>query len=230
MLRVCAADTGGRTLNVFAKLRKSDAATIAKVLEGAIALVALLLYATVRIQAMPVYQKVSQVPQLPVAIVFGAGIGTQVLADRVQVAASLYKLGKISKILMTGDNSQLSYDEPNAMKTLAVRAGIPAKDIVCDYAGFRTYDSLYRARNIFDVHYAALVTQGFHLPRAMFIARQLGLTVVGIDASLHSYGFDQCWFELREVAAIETAWVDVLIHRRPKFLGKREPIFAAPEA
>jgi SanA protein len=211
------------------KLGGARAAKLAKVFTGFLVLLGLAGYLTVRIQATPVYTVVSQVPELPIAIVFGAGIDSQVLQDRVQTAISLYKSGKISKILMTGDNAHTNYDEPNAMKLLAVKAGIPVRDVVCDYAGFRTYDSLYRARDIFGVRQATLVTQGFHLPRAMFVARQLGLTVVGIDASLHSYGFDQCWLELREIAAIQTAWFDLLSHRKPKFLGKKEPIFAEPD-
>jgi SanA protein len=167
------------------------------------------------------------VPNMPVAIVFGAGIGTPILADRVATAISLYKNGKISKILMTGDNGHLNYDEPYAMKSLAVAAGVPAKDVVCDYAGFRTYDSLYRAHDIFDVQKAVLVTQKFHLPRAIFIAKHLGLSVIGMDASLRSYGFEQCWYELREILASEYAWLDVITQRKPKFLGKKESLFAS---
>jgi SanA protein len=142
----------------------------------------------------------------------------------------LYKCGKVQKLLMTGDNSQLNYDEPEAMKAAAVAAGVPARDVVCDYAGFRTYDSLYRARDVFDVHQAVLVTQAYHLPRAIFLARRLGLTVVGMDAALRDYGASQSWFNLRELAAVETAWLDVLTHRKPKFLGKKEPLFVSREA
>jgi SanA protein len=183
-------------------------------------------YCDVRSQAGPIYYKIADVPKMPVAIVFGAGIGTSVLKDRVQTAVSLYKSGKVQKILMTGDNSHLDYDEPEAMKALAVGAGIPKIDIACDYAGFRTYDSLYRARHIFDVHQAVLITQAFHLPRAMFIAKHLGLSSVGVDASLRSYGLDQYWYELREVFATECAWLDVFLQRKPKFLGKKESLDA----
>lgn len=184
------------------------------------------IYLKVRREAFPLYQAVNQVPQMPVAIVFGAGVGTVVLSDRVQTAVSLYKSGKVKKILMTGDNGHAEYDEPRAMRLLAMASGIPSQDITCDYAGFRTYDSLYRALNVFDVRNAILVSQAFHLPRAMYIARELGLSVVGIDASRHSYGIEQCFYELREIAAIETAWLDLLIQRKPRFLGKKEPIFS----
>lgn len=182
-------------------------------------------YFVVRDQSDSIYISVQDVPPEPVAIVFGAGIGTPVLSDRVATAVKLYNSGKVKKILMTGDNGHANYDEPNAMKALAIVAGVPARDIVCDYAGFRTYDSLYRARDIFDVHQAILVTQGFHLPRAIFIAKSLGMSVIGIDASLHSYGGEETLYELREIVASECAWLDVSMHKRPRFLGKKESVF-----
>lgn len=184
------------------------------------------IYFDVQRQANPVYQSIKEVPETPAAIVFGAGIGTAVLADRVHTAVSLYKSGKVRKLLMTGDNGHTDYDEPQAMKSLAVAAGVPGENIACDYAGFRTYDSLYRARDIFNVQQAVLVTQAFHLPRAMFIAKHLGLSVVGIDAARRSYGLEECWYQLREVAATESAWLDVMMQRKPRFLGKKEPLFA----
>lgn len=184
-------------------------------------------YFTVHNQANFICENINNVPNMPVAIVLGAGIGTPILIDRVATAVSLYKNGKICKILMTGDNGHIDYDEPNAMKSMAIAAGVPKDDIVCDYAGFRTYDSLYRARDIFDVRKAVLVTQRFHLPRAIFIAKHLGLSVVGMDAALRSYGFEQYIYELREILACEYAWLDVITQRKPKFLGKKEPLFAS---
>jgi SanA protein len=186
------------------------------------------IYFTVHNQFHSIYESVDDVPRMPVAIVFGAGVGTPVLADRVATAVSLYRNGKISKILMTGD-SHPDYDEPRAMRSMAVAAGVPKKDVVCDYAGFRTYDSLYRARDIFSVNKAILVTQNFHLPRAIFIAKHLGLSVIGVDATLHSYGSEQGWYELREILASEFAWLEVFTHHKPKFLGKKEVLFASDE-
>jgi SanA protein len=184
--------------------------------------VGLLIYLDIRKQGVPVYHTIGEVPEAPVAIVFGAGIGSAVLADRVKTAVDLYKSGKVRKILMTGDNSHVDYNEPNAMRSLAVASGVANADIACDCAGFRTYDSLYRARNIFDVTQAVLVTQAFHQPRAIYIAKHLGISVVGIDAARQSYGIEQCFFELREVVATEAAWLDVFTRRKPKFLGKKE--------
>ena len=138
--------------------------------------------------------------------------------------ADLYKAGKVQKLLLTGDNSRDDYDEPAQMRQMALADGVPARDIVVDDAGFRTYDSLYRARDIFGVRTAILVTQRYHLPRALFLGRQLGMEVVGMDATRRSYD-GQAWFNIREVMAVETAWLDIQTHRRPKFLGRREPIF-----
>lgn len=184
-----------------------------------------IIYGQVQRQGQPIYHQVTAVPSAPVAIVFGAGIDNAVVDDRVMTAVDLYKAGKVRKLLMTGDNGRVDYDEPDSMRAMAVAAGVPAGDVVCDYAGFRTYDSLYRARDIFGVQQAVLVTQAYHLPRALFLARQLGISAFGMDAARRSYG-GQRWFDIREVAAVETAWLDVkLMHRKPKYLGKREPLF-----
>ena len=187
-------------------------------------------YFVVRNQSDLIYKNIAAVPFMPVAIVFGAGIGTPILADRVATAVSLYKTGKVHKLLMTGDNGHTNYDEPDAMKALAITAGVPPKDIVCDFAGFRTYDSLYRAHNIFAVQKAILVTQDFHLPRAIFIAKKLGISVVGVNAALRSYGVEEYWYKLREIVASEYAWFDILTQRKPKFLGKKEVLFADDSA
>ncbi len=196
---------------------------------GALVVVGVLgvaIYADVQREGGPIYADIRRVPAMPVGIVFGAGIDNAVVNDRVQTGVALYKAGKVRKLLMTGDNGRVDYDEPDAMKADAVASGVPAQDVVCDYAGFRTYDSLYRARDIFGVHQAVLVTQRYHLPRALFIAHGLGLNAVGADAALRPY-IGQRWFDLREVAAVETAWWDVRVwHRRPKFLGPREPLLA----
>ncbi len=159
-------------------------------------------------------------PVRPVAIVFGA-VGS-ILTDRVLTGVELYKAGKVRTLLMTGDNSRDDYNEPDEMRSIALSQGVPSKDIVCDFAGFRTYDSLYRARDIFGVRSAILVTQGYHLPRALFIARKLGLDVVGVDAAKRRY-VGQGAFNLRELGAIQVAWWQAVVtHPRPKYLGKVE--------
>ncbi len=180
-----------------------------------------LIFANVQGYRRLICSSVAAAPLRPVAIVFGAS--GAILSDRVATGVELYKAGKVRKLLMTGDNGRSDYDEPDEMKQEAFRLGVPAQDIVCDYAGFRTYDSLYRARDIFGVRSAILVTQGYHLPRALFLGRKLGLDVVGVDAARRSY-VGQGAFDLREVAAVEIAWLQANItHPRPKFLGKPEP-------
>jgi SanA protein len=177
-----------------------------------------------------VYSDVAAVPDAPVAIVFGAGIInnkhlSDVLYDRVETAVELYKAGKVKKLLMTGDNSVVSHNEPDAMKRKAVEMGVPADAIACDYAGFRTYDSLYRARHIFGVRRAILVTQRYHLPRALFTAEGLGIAASGMAAEKRPYIY-QDWFNTREVLAVERAWWDVRIaHAQPKYMGKPEKLF-----
>ncbi len=183
--------------------------------------VLLLIYADVQRCRSFICAGVTAAPSRPVAIVFGAA--GDVLQDRVSTGVALYKAGKVQKLLMTGDNHRDGYNEPQTMKEQALAEGVPAQDIVLDYAGFRTYDSVYRAHAIFGVTSALLVTQRYHLPRALFLARHLGIDdAVGVDAAKRSY-VGQWGFDLREIAAVEVAWVQAVILRpRPKFLGHPE--------
>jgi SanA protein len=163
-----------------------------------------------------------------VAIVFGAGIRgdrpTPVLADRVAASVELYKAGKVRKIIMTGDNRFVDYNEPGAMIAYAQELGVPSEDLIPDYAGRRTYDSCYRAREVFGVSQAVLVTQAFHMDRTLFIGDSLGMDVVGYAADRGSYpGYEQWWW-LRELAALAVAWWDVNIARPVPVLGERIPI------
>ncbi len=183
-----------------------------------------LIYADVQRERRLIYASAADAPARPVAIVFGAA--GSILEDRVTTGVELYKAGKVQKLLMTGDNSRNDYNEPEAMREQAIAEGVPASAIVCDYAGFCTYDSLYRARAIFGVTSALLVTQRYHLPRALYIAHHLGMEAVGVDAAKRRY-VGQWSFDLREIAAVEVAWVQATITRpHPKFLGRPEPLFA----
>ena len=189
-----------------------------------------LIVGNVRRAGTPIYPDAAACPTRPVAIVFGAGYSPRglsaMLQDRVQTGVDLYQAGKVRKLLMTGDNGHFGYNEPDVMKGYAVRQGVPAADVVCDYAGFRTYDSLYRARDIFGVRQAILVSQRYHLPRALFVARHLGLTVIGVAADRRVYR-EQTRDNLREVFSVQKAWWDAyLLHPRPAYLGKPEPLLA----
>jgi len=165
-----------------------------------------------------------------VAIVFGAGLWrdgtpTPILRDRIETAAELYFNNRVEKILMSGDNRFVDYNEPGAMKQYAIGLGIPGEDIVLDYAGRRTYDTCYRAKNIFGVDEAILVTQEFHLPRALYICEHLGVRVAGMPADSRVYSFHSSIFwRLREFVATSVALWEVHISKPLPVLGKPEPI------
>lgn len=172
---------------------------------------------------------VEEAPPRSVAIVFGAGIwpGGQlspILKDRVDTGIQLYQQGKVRKLLMTGDNRFLDYNEPQRMYEYAIDCGVPPEDIVRDYAGRRTYDSCYRARSIFRVQDAILVTQGFHLDRALFIARKLGIDAVGVAADRRTYQHIRR-YQVRETLATTLAWWEVFITHPEPVLGEQLPIF-----
>ena len=181
--------------------------------------------------AAPRIVRASDAPERPVAIVFGAGLlrdgtPTPVLRDRVATAAELYFAGKVKKLLMSGDNRFLDYNEPGAMAAYAVSLGVPEEDIVLDYAGRRTYDTCYRARHIFGVQEALLVTQSFHLPRALYLCNSLGVQAVGVNADLRTYlRRSHFIWQLRETPATLVALWEVHISRPEPVLGNPEPIF-----
>jgi SanA protein len=170
-------------------------------------------------------------PVRPVAIVFGAGLRrdgtpTTVLSDRVETAVELYKQGKVSKLLMSGDNRFEYYNEPEAMRQYALQLGMPDEDIVLDYAGRRTYDTCYRAGSIFGVKKAILVTQLFHLPRAIYTCNNLGVESVGVEADRTYYRkLARFVWNVRELPATFTALVEVHLTHPLPVLGEPEPIF-----
>ena len=174
------------------------------------------------------------VPERPVAIVFGAqvyGSGrlSAMLADRVTAAVELYRAGKVQALLLTGDNHLDTYNEPEAMRQYALSLGVPGDAIVLDYAGFRTYDSCYRARDIFRVDEAILVTQDFHLDRALLICNALGIDSVGVAADgMRSEGYSRralLTSEVREFPATALSVLDLIRNKRPTYLGEELPIF-----
>ncbi len=177
-----------------------------------------------------IYRTAADAPEAPVAIVFGAGLnrdGTPmpVLADRVATAVDLYKAGKVRKLLLTGDNRFPEYNEPEAMRQYAISLGVPEADLVSDYAGRRTYDSCYRARYIFQVKKAILVTQEFHLPRAVYLCDQLGIDAVGVIADRRAYRTSSMvQWNLREWAACFFAILETQITHPQPVLGPVEPL------
>jgi len=170
-------------------------------------------------------------PRKRVAVVFGAGLTrdgapTAILQDRVAAAAELYKTGKVEKLLMSGDNRFVDYNEPGAMLAYAVGLGVPEEDVVLDYAGRRTYDTCYRAKEIFGLTDVLLVTQRFHLPRAIFTCTGLGLKSAGVLSDLREYRISsRLYWYMRELPATLMSLVDVWIRHPLPVLGDREPIF-----
>ena len=161
----------------------------------------------------------AEAPALPVAIVFGAGLRrngtpTLVLADRVAVAAELYRLGKVQRLLLTGSTRGLSYDEAGSMAALAVDLGVTVDALWVDPFGDRTMLSCQRARDLFGVTEALLVTQRFHLPRALALCDALGIRSEGVTADLSHYGpRTQRFWELREYPASLVALLEAAFHR-----------------
>ena len=195
----------------------------------AVLLVGLRLWAERRTRER-IYTRIEHVPPRPVAIVLGAGLWadgslTPVLTDRVATAADLYRAGIVRKLLFSGDNRFVDYNEPQAMLEYAVRLGVPEQDIVLDYAGRRTYDSCYRARDIFGVDRAVVVTQRFHAPRALYLCRALGLDAVAIVADRQDYTIRRFAWETREYLALALAWWDLNVRRPVPILGEPLPIF-----
>ncbi|MCL5735701.1 MAG: YdcF family protein [Actinobacteria bacterium] len=168
-------------------------------------------------------------PHAQAAIVLGAlvhadGTPSPMLADRLETAVKLYKAGKVDKLLLSGDHGRTTYDEVNAMLDYVVARGVPDEDVFTDHAGFSTYDTMYRARDVFKVHSAIVVTQGFHLPRAVYTARSLGLEATGVAADIRPYG-NEWRFAIRDWLARAKAFLDLKITRPgPRFLGPVIPI------
>ena len=180
-----------------------------------------------------IYANVPDVPkddQPRVAIVFGAGLErngspTPVLYDRVATAVELYKTGKVNKLLLTGDNRFIDYNEPDVMRQTALQLGLPDAALVLDYAGRRTYDSCYRARDIFGLNRAILVTQAFHLDRALYLCNSLGVDSFGVSADRRAYAASSmAWWSIREAAATVGAWFDLNVTHPLPVLGDRLPI------
>lgn len=169
----------------------------------------------------------ASVPYEPVAIVFGAGAPagrpTPYLARRLDVALDLYRRGKVTVILVTGDNSRPDYDEPTVMRNYLADRGVPTARIVRDFAGFDTWASCVRARKIFGVDRATLVTQDFHLPRALLLCRAAGIDAYGVADTGESVDGEAelVHDDAREVLAGFKAWAQAVIQPEP-VLGKKE--------
>ena len=186
-----------------------------------------------------IFTSVETTPAAPVAMVFGAGITanrtpTAALADRIMGGVLLYRAGVVRHLLMTGDNSRVDYDEVTVMREWAIARGVPAEAITVDYAGFRTYDSCYRAQAIFGIERAVLVTQAYHLPRALYTCQARGIEAVGLAADSipnnrrSAYQYLLPSYQFREqLATTLMLWETHITKPKPRFLGPPEPLDAA---
>ena len=169
-------------------------------------------------------------PEYKVAIVFGAGVNPDgkpqdMLKDRLEATASLYNNGKIDKILVSGDNRYKNYNEPQAMYNYLVNdKQIPAEDVVRDFAGRRTYDTCARANQIWGIKKALLISQGYHLSRALLLCNSLGVKSNGYSATLNDYENDT-FYKIREILAIHKSVIDLYIYPPDYVKGKKETDF-----
>ena len=169
---------------------------------------------------------INKVPGAQVAMILGAAILkngglSPILRERVDRAQTLYETGKVEKILVTGSNSTLEDNEVNPVRIYLLKNNIPGQDIFLDHAGFDTYSSMYRARDIFLADSMIVVSQSFHLPRAIFLARALGIKAYGLEADRGHYLWRNYF---REMFANVKAVFNLIFDREPKYLGEPVPL------
>lgn len=151
------------------------------------------------------------------------GKPSDMLSDRLKRGIELYSEGAAPKILMSGDHGRKAYDEVNTMKQIALSEGIPSEDIFMDHAGFSTYESMYRAKEIFGADKIIIVTQEYHLYRALYIAEKLGIEAYGVGSDYRTYR-GQEYREAREILARCKDFVKVIYKPEPTFLGEKIPV------
>ncbi|HEV8159723.1 MAG TPA: ElyC/SanA/YdcF family protein [Pyrinomonadaceae bacterium] len=187
-----------------------------------------------RLQSQAAGKIQSSITEIPtenpprIAIVFGArvwenGEPSHALYDRVITAVELYRAGRVKKILMSGDNRSENYDEPTAMRATAVKLGVPASDVALDFAGRRTYDTCFRAKEIFEVQKAIVVTQEFHQARAIYLCNNLGVDSIGITANRRRYEGESYW-AFREFFSRAGAWFEINFLPFEAIGGQTQPI------
>lgn len=172
-------------------------------------------------------EKAKELENVDCILVLGAGIWGEkpspMLEDRLLQGIALYKNGVSNKIIMSGDHGSDNYDEVNVMKRFAIERGVKSEDIFMDHAGFSTYDSAYRAKDIFEAKKIVIVTQKYHIYRALYIAEQLGLEAYGVNSDPQTYS-GQVLRDFREVLARDKDWFKCIIKPDPTYLGEAIPV------
>ena len=164
---------------------------------------------------------------VPGALVFGGDRLSDVLRDRMDTAIAIYEAGKTDTLLLSGDHGQKDYDEVNAMMDYAVSRGVPREDIFLDHAGFSTYETMYRARDVFCVKSAFIVTQEINIQRALYVARKLGLEAFGVQADIHIYGNEKTQALRETLARVKDYFCVNVFMPKPKYLGDAIPIWGS---
>lgn len=214
-------------MKLFQKIPLKKILTIFLIIVATLITCTVLLSIFISIKSNPyIYNSVSEIPASQVGVVPGAAILkngkiSPVYRDRVNMAIALYTAGKIEKILVSGDNSSINYNEVNPAQTYLLENNIPLEDIFLDHAGFDTYSSMYRARNIFLSDSIVIVSQSFHLPRSIYIAQSLNIHAIGMNADIGSYKWQNY---IREMLANDKALLNLIFQRKPKYLGEEIPI------
>lgn len=172
-------------------------------------------------------EEAAELSDIDCAVILGAGVRdgkpTPMLRDRLLTGIELYKSGAAKKLIMSGDHGSDDYDEVNIMKSFAVDSGVPDSDIFMDHAGFSTYETVYRAKEIFEANSVIIVSQEYHLYRALYIAEKLGVRAVGVAADLNTYG-GQTMRDLREILARDKDFFNCIIKPEPTYLGDKIPV------
>ncbi len=212
---------------MLARLRRSIS-TRRFLLVVTLALAAPLLVDQTIAWSVQVHTTADTVPKSPVGLVLGTsptfhGRPNVFYTARIEAATDLYFSGKVRGLIVSGDNSRAEYNEPDSMRADLIAAGVPADFITCDYAGFRTLDSVIRARDVFGQNDLVIISQPFHAERAVFLAKQLGMNASAFAAENPSR---RAWVKVRarEVLARCLAVTDLLRNKGPKFLGPQVPV------
>ena len=198
-------------------------------LAGGLALLAVNGYMVWRVRSYIVSpEEAGRLPKVDCVMVLGCGVHpdgspTGMLRDRMNQGISLYQAGVSDRLLMSGDHGRENYDEVNRMKQMAVDAGVPSSAVFMDHAGFSTYDSMYRARDIFQVKRMVVVTQNYHMYRALYVARSMGIDAYGVSAWSPRYG-GQLKRDLRELLARPKDLLYTIVRPAPTYLGDAIPV------
>jgi vancomycin permeability regulator SanA len=173
-------------------------------------------------------EKAAELTDVDCIIILGCGVKddgvpSDMLNDRLLVGIELYKSDASERILMSGDHGREEYDEVNVMKQFAIDKGVTSEDVFMDHAGFSTYESMYRATNIFKAKKVIIVTQGYHLYRALYIAKKLGLEAYGVNSDLRNYA-GQTYLDRREVLARNKDFFSAIFKPEPTYLGEEIPV------